>query len=114
VTYNLFLFRHDLVSKYIRLFNLVEYRSTADGCSLTVIRRRGKAEESQSIARNREIIQILQTDVEGRLASRPGAYDGRKNLFTSFNLGVESDVHEASQSYNRSFAWSTFSLLSSM
>ena len=81
---------------------------------LTVIRRRGRAEESLSISRNREIVQILQTQVEGRLTAHPGAYDGRKNLFTSFNLGSESDVHEASQSYNRSFSCSTSSLLSSM
>lgn len=70
--------------------------------SFIVIRRLGRAEESQSIARNYEIMRTLQTEVEGRLAARPGAYDGRKILFTSFNLEFESGAHEASQSYNRS------------
>jgi hypothetical protein len=92
----------------------VEHRSTADGCFSIVIRRRGRPEESQSISRNYAIIRTLQTEVEGRLAARPGVYDGRKTLLTTFNLGFESDVHEASQSYHRSSPSSTFSLLSSM
>jgi hypothetical protein len=100
----------------MQLFDLVEHRSTADGC-LIVIRRRGRAEESQSVALNYQVVNNLQTEeVEGRLAARPGAYDGRKNLFTSFQLEFESlaDAHEASQSCRRSSPSSTFSLLSSM
>jgi hypothetical protein len=89
------------------LFDLVEHRSTADGC-LIVIHRRGRPEESQSIARNYAIIRTLQTEVEGRLAARPGVYDGRKSLFTSFNLESESDGHEASQSYHCSSPSSIF------
>jgi hypothetical protein len=88
----------------MQLFDLVEHRPTADGY-LVVIRRRGRVEESQSIARNYQIISTLQTkEVEGRLAAHPGAYDGRKNLFTSFKLEFESlaDAHEASQSCRRS------------
>ncbi|KAN0109848.1 argonaute-like protein [Russula decolorans] len=50
---------------------------------------------SHSTARNYAIIRTLQTEVEGRLAARPGVYDGRKNLFTAFNLEFESDSHEA-------------------
>jgi hypothetical protein len=79
-----------------------------------VIRRRGRAEESQSIALNYEIIRTLQTEVEPRLTAHPGVYDGRKNLFTSFKLEFESDFHEASQLYHRSFPSSTFSLISSI
>jgi hypothetical protein len=54
-----------------------------------------------SMARNHQIIRTLQTKVEGRLTARPGVYDGRKNLFTSFKLESESEAHEASQSYRR-------------
>ncbi|KAI0267569.1 Piwi domain-containing protein [Russula aff. rugulosa BPL654] len=60
-----------------------------------IIRRRGQAEESRSMARNHQIIRTLQTEVEARLTARPGVYDGRKNLFTSFKLEFESDAHEA-------------------
>ena len=54
-----------------------------------------------SMARNHQIIRNLQTTVESRLTARPGVYDGRKNLFTSFKLGSESETHEVSQSYPR-------------
>jgi len=54
------------------------------------------------IARNHEIINVLQTQIEGRLAARPGAYDGRKNLFTSFDLELESGVCEVRSSYRSS------------
>lgn len=37
-------------------------------------------------ARNFEIINMLQTEVERQLFVRPGAYDGRKNLFMPFEL----------------------------
>lgn len=105
---------HDSVGKYMQLFDLAEHRSTADG-SFIVIRRRGRAEDSHVIPRNYEIIKTLQTEeIEGRLAARPGVYDGKKNLFTSFDLEFESDAHEASQSHHRSSTSSIFSLLSSM
>ena len=62
------------------------------------------------LARNVEIIKALQTqEVEERLFARPGVYDGRKNLFTSFDLEFESGFHEASQSYRHLFSYSTFS-----
>ena len=38
------------------------------------------------MARNFEIIDRLQTLVEPELFSRPGVYDGRKNMFFSFEL----------------------------
>jgi hypothetical protein len=63
---------------------------------ITVIRRRGQNEESNSVWRNYQIITALQTEVEGRLSSRPGVYDGRKNLFTSFDLEFETGAQEAS------------------
>jgi hypothetical protein len=66
------------------------------------------------MARNHQIIRTLQTEVEARLTARPGVYDGRKNLFTSFKLEFESDAHEASQSYRCSSPSSTLSLFSSM
>ena len=37
-------------------------------------------------ARNFEIIDILQTEVERQVFEKPGAYDGRKNLFMPFEL----------------------------
>ncbi|KAI0248860.1 Piwi domain-containing protein [Lactifluus subvellereus] len=46
------------------------------------------------MARNYQIIDALQTQVEGRLSAQPGAYDGRKNLFTSFDLEFESGARE--------------------
>jgi hypothetical protein len=66
---------------------------------IIVIRRRGENEESKSVARNYQIITALQTHVEDRLTVRPGVYDGRKNLFTSFDLEFESGSHEASLSH---------------
>ncbi|SRR5258707_6309542 len=67
----------------MQLFDLVERHSTADG-RLIVIRRRGRAEESQSIARNFHIIKTLETEVEGRLAARPvGMTDARIGLHLS-------------------------------
>jgi hypothetical protein len=44
--------------------------------------------------RNYHIIQALQTEVEGRLSTRPGVYDGQKNLFTSFDLEYEEGARE--------------------
>lgn len=38
------------------------------------------------MARNFEIINRLQTHVERELFARPGAYDGRKNLFMASEL----------------------------
>ena len=58
------------------------------------------------MARNYQIIMALQTEVEGRLAVRPGVYDGRKNLLTSFDLEFES--HEVSVSYHCSPPCSIF------
>jgi hypothetical protein len=98
----------------MRLFDIVEHRPTADGC-LIVIRRRDRNEESQVVARNFQVINTLQTEeVEGRLAARPGVYDGRKNLYTSFKLESESLAdppipHEASQSCHRSSKLNVFS-----
>ena len=69
------------------------------------------------MARNSEIIRALQTqEVEERLFARPGVYDGRKNLFTSFDLDFESGFHEASESesYRHSSSYSTYSLFYSM
>ncbi|KAH9992241.1 argonaute-like protein [Russula compacta] len=48
------------------------------------------SDENRSIAQNHQIIDALQTQVEGRLSVQPGVYDGRKNLFTSFDLELES------------------------
>jgi hypothetical protein len=67
---------------------------------ITVIRRQGETEESKSVARNYQIITALQTQVEDRLTVRPGVYDGRKNMFTSFDLEFESGSHEASLSHH--------------
>ena len=38
------------------------------------------------MARNFEIINRLQTHVEPELFARPGAYDGRENMFMAFEL----------------------------
>jgi len=46
--------------------------------------------------KNRRIIVALQTEVEDRLAQRPGVYDGNKSLFTSFDLGFETGAREVS------------------
>jgi eukaryotic translation initiation factor 2C len=48
--------------------------------------------------RNFEIIHKLQTQVEPELFARPGVYDGRKNLYTAFELPFESGSSEASPS----------------
>jgi hypothetical protein len=55
------------------------------------------------VALNFQIITALQTEVEGRLFARPGVYDGRKNLFTSFDLEFEAGAHEASVLYCYSY-----------
>ncbi|KAH9045386.1 argonaute-like protein [Lactarius pseudohatsudake] len=47
-------------------------------------------------ARNFEIIQALQTQVEPAFFARPGVYDGRKNLFTAYELPFESGGREFS------------------
>jgi len=46
------------------------------------------------MARNFEIINRLQTHVERELFARPGAYDGRKNIFMPFKLPFESGSRE--------------------
>ncbi|KAH9992239.1 Piwi domain-containing protein [Russula compacta] len=51
-------------------------------------------DENRRIDKNFQIIRALQTDVEERLSAQPGVYDGRKNLFTSFDLGFESGAQE--------------------
>ena len=38
------------------------------------------------MTRNFEIINHLQTHVEPEIFARPGAYDGRKNIFMTFEL----------------------------
>ena len=43
-------------------------------------------EKPLPMARNFEIIDRLQTHVEPELFSRPGVYDGRKNMFMAFEL----------------------------
>ncbi|KAH9077150.1 argonaute-like protein [Lactarius deliciosus] len=50
----------------------------------------GFTEQPLPAARNFEIIQALQTQVEPALFARPGVYDGRKNLFTAYELPFES------------------------
>ncbi|KAH9006800.1 argonaute-like protein [Lactarius hatsudake] len=47
-------------------------------------------------ARNFEIIQALQTQVEPAFFARPGVYDGRKNLFTAYELPFEAGGREFS------------------
>jgi eukaryotic translation initiation factor 2C len=42
------------------------------------------------MARNFEIINRLQTDVEPELFARPGVYDGRKNFFMAFQLPFDT------------------------
>jgi len=44
------------------------------------------AKKPLPMARNFEIINRLQTHVEPELFSRPGAYDGRKNMFMASEL----------------------------
>ncbi|KAH9006799.1 hypothetical protein EDB86DRAFT_10003 [Lactarius hatsudake] len=39
-------------------------------------------------AKNFEIIQALQTQIVPELFARPGVYDGRKNLFTAYELPI--------------------------
>ena len=46
------------------------------------------------MARNFEIINRLQTHVEPEIFASPGAYDGRKNLFTAIELPFESGSRE--------------------
>ena len=46
------------------------------------------------MARNFEIINRLQTHVEPELFARPGAYDGRKNIFMAFELPFETGSRE--------------------
>ena len=53
-------------------------------------------DEPLSTAQNFKIINTLQTQVEPELFAKPGVYDGRKNLFTAFELPFESGIREAS------------------
>ncbi|KAI0005035.1 argonaute-like protein [Russula compacta] len=46
------------------------------------------------LPRNFEIINTLQTQVEPELFARPGAYDGRKNLFMAVELPFETGSRE--------------------
>ncbi|KAH9045384.1 argonaute-like protein [Lactarius pseudohatsudake] len=54
------------------------------------------ADRSRPTTQNFEIIQALQTQVEPGLFARPGVYDGRKNLFTAYELPFESGGREFS------------------
>ena len=53
-------------------------------------------EKNRPVERNHEIIHALQTEVEPRLSAQPGVYDGRKNLYTTFDLEFESGAQEVS------------------
>jgi len=46
------------------------------------------------MARNFEVLNRLQTEVEPELFESPGAYDGRKNLFMAFELPFETGSRE--------------------
>ncbi|KAH8999091.1 argonaute-like protein [Lactarius akahatsu] len=46
------------------------------------------ADKPLPAAKNFEIIQALQTQVVPELFARPGVYDGRKNLFTAYELPI--------------------------
>ncbi|KAH9179682.1 argonaute-like protein [Lactarius sanguifluus] len=48
------------------------------------------------VTRNFKIIRALQTRVAPELFARPGVYDGRKNLFTAYELPFESGGREIS------------------
>ncbi|KAH9022386.1 hypothetical protein EDB83DRAFT_2555670 [Lactarius deliciosus] len=52
-------------------------------------------EKDRPIEWNHQIIHALQTQVEGRLSTRPGVFDGRKNLYTTFDLEFSSGAQEA-------------------
>jgi hypothetical protein len=52
---------------------------------IVVILPEGKSSASE----NFEIIKALQNQVDPELFSRPGVYDGRRNLFTAFKLPFE-------------------------
>ena len=56
------------------------------------------------MARNYQIIHAFQTQVEGRLSTQPGVYDGRKNFFTSFDLEFESGAREVHIPYCHRFS----------
>jgi eukaryotic translation initiation factor 2C len=51
-------------------------------------------EKDRPVERNHQIIHALQTQVEVRLSTRPGAFDGKKNLYTTFDLEFESGAQE--------------------
>ncbi|KAH9023196.1 argonaute-like protein [Lactarius hengduanensis] len=51
-------------------------------------------EKDRPIEWNHQIIHALQTQVEGRLSTRPGVFDGRKNLYTTFDLEFASGAQE--------------------
>ncbi|KAI9467356.1 hypothetical protein BJY52DRAFT_1349881 [Lactarius psammicola] len=52
-------------------------------------------EQERPIERNYQIIRALQTQVESRFSTRPGVFDGRRNLYTSFDLEFASGAQEA-------------------
>jgi hypothetical protein len=102
---------HDPVSKSLQLFDFEEHHSTADGC-LIVIRRRSRAGESQSIARNHAIIRTLQTEVEGRLRARPGVYDGMEFFIYVLQFGIQIRCSRGKTVISPFTSSSIFSLLS--
>ncbi|KAH8977653.1 hypothetical protein EDB86DRAFT_1075115 [Lactarius hatsudake] len=51
-------------------------------------------EKDRPIEWNHQIIHALQTQVVGRLSTRPGVFDGRKNLYTMFDLEFASGAQE--------------------
>ena len=48
------------------------------------------------MARNFEIIHRLQSEVEPDIFEKPGAYDGRKNLFMAVELPFDTGSREVS------------------
>ena len=52
-------------------------------------------EEKRPDERNHQIIHALQTEVEGRLSTRPGLFDGKKILYTTVDLEFASGAQEA-------------------
>ena len=51
-------------------------------------------ERDRPVERNHEIIYALQTEVEPRLSTQPGVFDGKKNFYTTLDLEFESGAQE--------------------
>ncbi|KAN0132399.1 Piwi domain containing protein [Lactarius tabidus] len=51
-------------------------------------------EKDRPVERNHQIIHALQTEVEPRLSTQPGVFDGKKNLYTTVDLEFESGAQE--------------------